>query len=342
MIEIDGSHGEGGGQILRSSLALALLTGRAVRLVRIRANRPKPGLAAQHLTSVRAAARVGSAHVTGDALGSRELTFEPGPVAPGHYRFDIGTAGAIGLVLQTVHLPLALAGGGSTTVEVTGGTHVKKAPSTSFLDATWRAWMARLGLSLSLEVQRTGFFPRGGGHVTMKVQPAEAPEALSIAAAAEPGRSVSGFAAVAGLPEDIAARMAQRAEQRLRDAGIRASLNVEVWPGGPGAVLALTEGSERVPALFLGLGERGKPAERVADEAVDALLAHRAAGGGVDEHTADQLVLPLAFARGASAYPVARVTQHLLTNVDTVRRFVERDVRVEGEEGAPGRVTIGA
>ena len=340
MIEIDGARGEGGGQILRSSLALSLITGRAFRLVRIRANRPKPGLAAQHLASVRAAARVGSAHVTGDALGSTTLEFEPGPVAPGHYRFEIGTAGAVGLVLQTIHLPLALKSGGSSTVVVTGGTHVKKAPSTSFLDRTWRSWMARLGLDLTLEVSRTGFFPRGGGQVTMMVQPAEATRALEVASAAEAGRTLGGFAAVAGLPEDIALRMARRAEHRLRENGIRASLNVETWPGGPGAVIGLADGSETVPVLFVGLGERGKTAERVADDAVAELLAHREGGGGVDEHSADQLVLPLAFARGASAYPVSRVSQHLLTNVGTLAHFLERAVRVEGDEGQPGRVLV--
>lgn len=338
LVEIDGSRGEGGGQILRSSLALSLITGRPVRLTRIRAGRAKPGLAAQHLTSVRAAARVGSAHVTGDALGSTEPTFEPGPVAAGHYRFDVGTAGAVGLVLHTVHLPLALKGGAPSTVEVTGGTHVKQAPSASFLERTWGAWMDALGLPVGFKLLRTGFFPRGGGHVTLTVQPG-APQALSLGEPRPRGRTVSGFAAVAGLPDDIAARMARQAEERLAKHGIRVSLNIEAWPGGPGAVIGLQEGSERVPALFVGLGERGKPAERVAEDAVRDLLEHRA-GGGVDEHSADQLVLPLAFAPGPSTFPVARVTQHLLTNVGTLNLFLPRRVTIEGDEGAPGRVHI--
>lgn len=337
-VEIDGSRGEGGGQILRSSLALSLITGRPVHVTKIRAGRARPGLAAQHLTSVRAAARVGSAHVTGDALGSTELAFEPGPIAAGHYRFDVGTAGAVGLVLHTVHLPLALKGGGASTVEVLGGTHVKQAPSASFLAETWAGWMARVGLPVGFKVQRTGFYPRGGGHVTLTVQPGT-PRALEIAAAQPRGRTVSGFAAVAGLPEEIAARMARRAEERLSKQGVRSSLNIEAWPGGPGAVIGLADGSEHVPALFVGLGERGKPAERVAEDAVRELLEHRL-HGGVDEHSADQLVVPLAFADGSSSFPVARVTRHLLTNVGTLNAFLPRRVTVEGEEGSPGRVII--
>lgn len=339
-VRIDGSRGEGGGQILRSCLTLSLITGRPVHLERIRANRKPRGLKAQHLTSVRAAARVGSARVQGDALGSEELVFEPGAVHAGHFRFDIGTAGSIGLVLETVHLPLALRAGGACTVEVTGGTHVKQSPSVSFLGLTWRGWMQRLGLELELEVQRTGFYPRGGGHVTMTVQPATAPRALELAHPAPPGKVVSGFAAVAGLPETIALRMARRAEEGLARERIRASLNIETWPGGPGAVIGLADGSELVPALFVALGERGKTAERVAEEAVRDLVAHRAGGGGVDEHSADQLVLPLAFARSPSTYAVARVTQHLLTNVGTLNAFLDREVSVEGEEGQPGRVRI--
>ena len=340
-VEIDGSRGEGGGQILRSSLALALLTGRRVRLTRIRAGRAKPGLAAQHLASVRAAARVGSAHVTGDALGATELSFEPGPVVSGHYKFDIGTAGAVGLVLHTVYLPLALRGAAGSTVEVTGGTHVRQAPSASFLALTWAGWLERIGLPVGFKLLRTGFFPRGGGHVTLTVPPAAHLRGLEIGDAAPRGRTVGGFAAVAGLPADVAARMARRAEERLAQAGLRTSLKLETWTGGPGAVIGLSDGSEVVPALFVGLGERGKPAERVAEDAARELIEHRA-GGGVDEHSADQLVLPLAFASGFSSFPVARVTRHLLTNVETLGYFVTRRITVAGEEGQPGRVTIEA
>jgi RNA 3'-terminal phosphate cyclase (ATP) len=337
-VTVDGSRGEGGGQILRSSLALSLLTGRAVELVNIRANRQKPGLQPQHLTSVRAAARVGCARVEGDAIGSTRLAFEPGPVQPGHYRFDIGTAGATGLVLHTIYLPLALAHGPSKVV-VTGGTHVKKAPSATFLEHTWRGWLRRVGLVLDFRMIRAGFYPRGGGVVELDVPGSATVAPLGMGDPAPRGRAVSGISAVAGLDEGIARRMADRAAERLRPEGIKADIRLESWEGGMGAVIALFDGSELVPATFVALGERGKRAERVADEAVEELLAHRE-HGGVDEHSSDQLVLPLAFAAGASAYPVARVTQHLITNIATVRAFVDREVRCEGDEGQPGRVVI--
>lgn len=338
-VTIDGSRGEGGGQILRSSLALSLLTGRPVQFVRIRAGRQKSGLQPQHLMSVRAAARVGCAAVTGDEKGSQELSFEPGPVAAGHFRFDIGTAGATALVMQTVHLPLALRGGAASTVVVTGGTHVMKAPSASFLIGIWQPWLAQLDLRVRVEMKRPGFYPRGGGVLEAHVQAAAAVRPLELLEPAARGRKVQGFAAVAGLPEEIAARMAKRAHARLAGAGIAAQIELQSWEGGPGAVIGLFEGSERAPALFVGLGERGKQAERVADDAVDQLLEHRTTGG-LDEHLADQLVLPLAFAPGRSEFAVAKVTRHLITNVETVRLFLERDIRIEGSEGDPGRVII--
>src|SRR5947209_6778794 len=159
-LEIDGSFGEGGGQILRTSLALSLLTGKPFRLFNVRARRAKPGLHAQHLTGVRAAATVGAAKLRGASLGSTDLTFEPGPVTPGRYRFDIGTAGATGLVLHTVYLPLALTGRPSE-LTLTGGTHVTTSPNFHFLDATWRNYMAACGLGMRLRLVRPGFYPRG-------------------------------------------------------------------------------------------------------------------------------------------------------------------------------------
>jgi RNA 3'-phosphate cyclase len=338
MIDIDGSFGEGGGQILRSSLALSLLTGQPFRLRKVRANRkPKPGLRPQHLASVRAAAKIGRAKVTGDTVGSGQLTFEPGPVTPGSYRFDIGTAGATALVLHTVYLPLALAGGPSEVV-LEGGTHNEKAPCFHFLQTTWRGYMARLGLTVSLEMKRAGFYPRGGGQIVAHVQPCPVPRPLTLTGIVE-HKTAAVLSGYAGLPDHVAARQARRATVRLRDAGIEPEVAYEEWEGGPGCMLAITLGGP-VPTLFFGLGARGKPAEAVADEAADEALAHASRGLPVDPHSADQLLLPLAIASGDSEYHVSEVTRHLTTNAAVVKLFLDREITIDGEEGATGVVRV--
>jgi RNA 3'-terminal phosphate cyclase (ATP) len=340
LLELDGSLGEGGGQILRTCLTLSLLTGRPFRLLNIRAGRPKPGLQPQHLASVRAAATIGKAHLRGDSLNSAQLTFEPGEVKAGKYRIPIGTAGATGLVLHTVYLPLALRGGGDSELTLEGGTHVKASPCFHFLDTTWRAYMELLGISVRLQLKRPGFYPRGGGRVDVQirgicqVRPLQLPERSEITRAHI-------LSAVADLPETIAHRQARRALQRLKPACLQVEVSEETWQGGPGTLLAVTLQTKPVPTLYFGLGERGKPAERVADEAADQVFAYLdASPAAVDEHSADQLALPLALAPGQSDFKVTAVTRHLLTNVDVIRRFVERDITVEGEEGLPGRVLI--
>jgi RNA 3'-terminal phosphate cyclase (ATP) len=339
-LELDGAQGEGGGQILRTSLALSLLTGRAFHLRNVRAGRPRPGLQPQHLQSVRAAAAVGRAGLRGASLRSTDLVFEPGPVAAATYRFDIGTAGATGLVLQTVYLPLALRGEAPSELTLAGGTHVTTSPCFHFLDATWRRYLETIGFRIRLRLVRPGFYPRGGGVVEAFIQPCPRPRGIRLG---ERGPvKATGFSAVAGLPESIAKRQARRAAFRLEQRGLEVDLREETWDGGPGTVLAVQLDTKPAPTLFFGLGARGKPAERVADEAVDQVLAYLDAGPAlVDPHSADQIVLPLALAEGPSEYGVAEVTRHLTTNIAVIRRFVERDIVCEGEEGGPGVVRIG-
>jgi RNA 3'-terminal phosphate cyclase (ATP) len=340
MIDIDGSFGEGGGQILRSSLTLALLTGQAFRLRNVRARRSRPGLQPQHLTAVRAAAEVGQAQTRGATIGSGQLEFVPQTVRPGDYRFAIGTAGATTLVLHAVYLPLALQTAPShLTLE--GGTHNDHAPSFDFLDTTWRAYLGRIGLPIGLHFGRPGFYPRGGGRFTADIPTGCHLRGLTLLDR-PPITRVTGFSAVAGLPDHIAKRQAARATERLEAAGLEADIRLETWPGGPGSVLALVLEEAPVPTLFFGLGARGKRAEAVADEAVAQALAYTAADAPVDEHSADQLVLPLAFAEGPSEYRTNRVTRHLLTNIEVVRKFIRRPIECVGEEGEPGTVRIGA
>jgi RNA 3'-phosphate cyclase len=337
-IELDGSFGEGGGQILRSSLALSLLTGKPFRLHHIRAGRPKPGLQAQHLMSVQAAGTIGRAALLGASLGSSELEFRPATVQAGNYRFDIGTAGATSLVLHTVYLPLALRGSAPSKLTLTGGTHVLHSPSFHFLQTTWQRYLALFGLRLTLDMVRPGFYPRGGGVVEAVIEPCPGLKGVTLPQRGEV--KVAGLSAIAGLPEHVAQRQARRAHHRLRDLhGIKVDIAEETWPGGPGSVLALTVHTTPVPALFLGLGERGKPAEKVADEAVAEVNAYLAAApAAVDPYSGDQILLPLALAQGASEYSVAEVTRHLLTNIAVIRRFLDREIVCEGEEGRPGVV----
>jgi RNA 3'-terminal phosphate cyclase (ATP) len=340
MIELDGSFGEGGGQILRTSLALSLLTGRPFHLRNIRAGRSKPGLQPQHLMSVRAAGEVAQAQLRGASRDSTDLIFEPGQVSAGKYHFAIGTAGATGLVLHTVYLPLALRGAAPSELVLEGGTHVPASPCFHFLDTTWRAYMNLLGIEVRLRLNRPGFYPRGGGRVDVTVQPCDKICGLKLL---ERGSlvSVTGISAVASLPIDIARRQARRAANRLRNTGLRPDIHEETWSGGPGTVLALTLDTYPAPTMFFGLGARGKRAERVADEAADQLLDYLAAApAAVDSHSADQIVLPLAMAEGPSEFRMGAVTSHLLTNIAVIRRFVEREIICEGESGQPGLVRI--
>lgn len=339
LLELDGTFGEGGGQILRTSLALSLLTGRPFHLRNLRARRDKPGLQPQHLMSVRAAATVGHAQLRGASLHSTDLVFEPGEVVAGKYSFAIGTAGATGLVLHTVYLPLALRGLAASALTLTGGTHVRTSPIFPFLDTTWRRYVELMGLQIELDLHRPGFYPRGGGVVTATVHPCPQIKRISLYDA-QSVTTATVISAVARLPEGIAQRQAKRARHRLASFGLEVAVREESWDAGPGTMLAIVLDTRPVPTFFYGLGERGKPAERVADEAVEQALAYLRAGGGVDVHSADQLVLPLALAAGPSSYRAAAITPHLVTNVAVIRRFIERDIVCEGEPGAPGMVRI--
>lgn len=339
MLELDGSFGEGGGQILRSGLALSLLTGRAFHLRNIRAGRKKPGLQPQHLMSVRAAAAISQAQTRGASLNSSDLVFEPGEVRAGKYRFDVGTAGATGLVLHTLYLPLALRGSTPSELTLIGGTHVLASPCYHFLETTWRRYLELCGLRLNLRMNRPGFYPRGGGEIEALIEPCSKLQGIQLGARSSV--KAGGFSAVAGLDASIARRQAQRATNRLKQYGLKARLREETWQGGPGTVLAVELDTTPVPGLFFALGARGKPAERVADETVDQVIAYLDAGDAlVDAHSGDQLLLPLALAEGASEYRVAAVTRHLTTNISIVRMFLERNIVCEGEEGEPGSVRI--
>ena len=347
MLVIDGSHGEGGGQVLRTALALAVLANQPVRIERVRAGRKRPGLRPQHLTAARAAAVICGARLEGDRLGSETLAFAPsGPPRPGEYVFDVtdatqgGSAGSVGLVLQTVLMPLALAPGESRVI-LRGGTHVPWAPSASYLDTVFLPAVARMGVRARMNVVRWGFYPAGGGELEVRINGQSRP--LRPIALLERGAllGIAGRAAAMNLPAHIPQRMAARATNVLAGAGLDARVEPQRLRGaGPGAGIFLSVDYAHTAAGFTSFGRQGLPSERVAEAACEELLAFHHSAAAVDSYLADQLILPMALAEGVSRVTTARVTSHLLTNVWVVQQFLPVQVSVKGEPGTLGTVVV--
>jgi len=347
LIEIDGSYGEGGGQVLRTALALSAITGQPVRIEHIRAGRRKPGLAPQHLTGVLALAEVCNAEVSGAAIGSTQLLFQPrSQPRPGAYVFDVavaagrGSAGSVTLLLQTLLLPLALVEGESR-LTLKGGTHVPWSPPFDYLARAYLPTIARMGVRAECRLDAWGFYPAGGGQVTVDIHGGG--KELAPLSLLERGnlKRIRGAAVACNLPADIAQRMANRARNVLADAGLQADVTPARERGaGPGAGVFLVAEYEHSLAGFSALGAKGKPSEQVADEACRDLLAHHAARAPVDEHLADQLLLPMALAAGRSEFRAARVTQHLLTNAHIIQQFIPARIEIGGSEEEPGTIVI--
>jgi RNA 3'-terminal phosphate cyclase (ATP) len=341
LIPLDGAQGEGGGQILRTALALAASTGQGFRVERIRANRLRPGLRPQHLAAVRAAAMACGADVHGAFDGSPDLRFVPGPVSAGEFRFDIGTAGAATLVLQSVVPVLATAAAGSR-VRVTGGTHVPRSPTHHFLSRHWAEVVGRLGLSVGLRLERAGFFPRGEGAVETEVGPWPRPANLDLSrrGALVAVRGISGAARLRG---DVARRAADAArallwEQRRIEAEWEV---VDLVAASPGAFLQVEAVFERGRAAFGLLGERGLRAEVLGERAVRRVLKFiEDEEAVVDPWLADQLAVPLAVAGGGGRLQTSEVTSHLETVAAVLRRF---GVPAEtwGRRGGAGGLAVG-
>jgi len=348
-IVIDGSRGEGGGQILRSALTLSALTGRPFRIHGIRAGRGKPGLRPQHLAAVRAMARITGAELEGDRLDSTTLVFHPGPVRPGEHAVAVGTAGAVTLILQTMLLPLALLPAGSEVV-LTGGTHVAWSPPADHVRRVWMPFLAMMGVDADLAVERAGWYPAGGGMLCCTVK-GRGPSPLAPLVLEDSGalESVILRVVISNLPMHIPERMIERARGRLRSllgdaglAGVEIRDETEVLGAeGPGVMLLIEgKGGGRHGGHGV-LGEKGKPAERVAEEAVEGFAAFLRSDATVDAFTADQLLLPCALAAGRSVYRTPAVARHLLTNAEVVRMFLDRPIVVRGGPGEPGTVEVG-
>jgi len=329
MITIDGSIGEGGGQVLRTALSLSIATGRPFRIEHIRSKRPKPGLLRQHLTAVQAATAVGDAQVEGDAIGSTALTFVPRAIRPGEYRFAVGTAGSATLVMQTVLPPLLIASGESTLI-LEGGTHNPWAPPFDFLQRAFMPLVNRLGPHVETTLKRPGFYPAGGGAFAVTVRPSKALGHLELI---DRGNVVARrvTAMLANLPRHIAERELRVALEGLnwnRECG--SVVNVDGGPG-PGNLVLIELESEHVSEIASGFGEVGVAAEAVADRAVKDMRRYLVAGVPVGVHLADQLLTVLALSEGG-VFRTVSLSRHSLTNIEVIRHFVDARIALV-EEG---------
>ena len=342
MIEIDGSFGEGGGQIVRSSLALSLVTGRAFTIVNMRAGRNKPGLMRQHLTAVRAAAEVGRASVEGDAIGSRRLVFTPGNVTPGDYHFSIGTAGSTTLVLQTV-LPALIVARGESTLTLEGGTHNIFAPPFDFLAKTYLPQVARMGPTIDAVLHQPGFYPAGGGRFTVNVKPAESLGPLELTERGEiTHRRVRGI--VANLPEHIARRECDTIARKMNwDESCFSIENVN-GSRGPGNVVLIELESPNVTEVITGFGKAGVKAEGVATQALQEARHYIKAGVPVGQHLADQIMLPMAIGAwqgtGGGSFRTLGLTMHSKTHLEIIKMFMNVETKVTEHAHNDHEVTI--
>jgi len=336
---LDGSYGEGGGQILRTALALSVAFTRPVTLTRIRVRRPKPGLQPQHLTVARALAAISEAEVSGDALSSTKLTFSPRSLKSGEYRFDVGaikgSAGSVSLLFQSLLLPLALADSPSRLTLI-GGTHVPWSPPVHYLTEVFLPALRVIGVDADLKLRRWGWYPAGGGEVEVVIEPARQLNRF-VCEPLQGTPQIIGLSAVSKLHRSIAERQARRAEERLSEAGLAAEIAIEEDSTAlnPGTLLFL---AVRGRAGFSSLGRRGLRAEQVADTAVDELLAWTKSAADVDHRLADQLVPFLALSTRASTYTCPTLSLHLRTVAWVVEQFLPVQIRLH--EGPPARLEV--
>ncbi len=336
-ILIDGSEGEGGGQILRTALSLSMVTGQPFRMEKIRAGRPKPGLKRQHLTSVEAAAAVSRAVVEGAFLESTSVEFLPGKVIPGTYSFDVGSAGSTTLVLQTV-LPPLLTSDGISRLTVTGGTHNPAAPPYDFLLKTFGPQLERFGPKLEWQLERPGFFPAGGGRFSVTIHPV--PQLAPVEwMARSPVRRRTARALISRTPESIARRQLVVVRQRLAWEPDECLVEPVPTARGPGQALLLEVQTDEIITVFSGFPDRGRTPEEVANEAIDSAERWMQTGVVVDEHLADQLLIPMTLA-GGGRFRTTEPSSHTRTNASIIGRFIDIDIRFDQESSTTWLVTV--
>ena len=328
---IDGSEGEGGGQILRTSLTLSCITGRGVHIENIRAGRPKPGLAKQHISCVQAACRISNGQCKGAEQSSKALDFQPDKVVGGDFNFDIGSAGAASLVMQTVLLVLFLADKPSA-VTIAGGTHNPMAPPFDFVRETFLPAISMGGFQCDCELLKYGFYPAGGGKIIFKVRPRQKnPE--QIINLCEPCRQlqISGRIYTAKLSANIARRQEQLLRKSRLAVGDIESIEAKDSDGPGNCVMIRVCGGGRV-SVFTAFGMRGKPSEEVVGEVVGLAEDFIGSGAAIDSFLADQLLVYMAIA-GDGCYTTNRLSAHLVTNMGVIKKFLPVDFRLEQQGG---------
>lgn len=345
MIVIKGDILEGGGQIVRTSIALAALLGKEVKITNIRGRRSPPGLKAQHAAGIKAVAAISKAEVEGLKVGSRELVFKPSSRESGEFKFDVGTAGSIPLVLQAL-MPAAAFSPRGARLTITGGTDVKWSPTIDYVRFVILPVLELMGYEASLRVERRGHYPRGGGVVSVSISPVKRLKSLVLGGRGELG-PILGLSHCVKLPKHVAERQADAALKELRKAGLEANIRLE-WrePGkdphlGPGSGITLyaKTGSRTVLGADA-VGERGKRAERVGEEAARKLIAEVNSGAALDKHMADIIIPYLAIADGFSEATVSEITLHVLTNVKVTELIAGVRFKVEGGLGQRGKVSV--
>lgn len=344
LIRLDGGEGEGGGQILRTALSSSLITGRPFEITQLRANRKPPGLRPQHLACVRGAEAIsgGASECEGAKVGSDRLVFTPAPVNKGSYVLEIGTAGSTPLLLQCLFFPLALAGGG--TLSLRGGTHLPHSPTYHYLSWIWGPTMAAFGLKSELQLRYAGFYPQGAGQVEATISPAGEPPTLVELPSRGNLQEVHVTSFVGGLPFEIAERQAKTAVALLRGKGILCEAEKLPMPvtASVGTSVFVRAQFEHTAAGFSALGERGRRAEDVGVDAASQLAAFMETTGALDEHLADQILVPAALLaggvlgphRGETRFTTATVTGHLTTNAKVLERFFDVSIEVDAQSGA--------
>jgi len=332
MLKIDGSHGEGGGQIIRSGITLSILTGQPVEFINIRASRPKPGLSYQHLAAVKAAASICGGEAKGANLRSTSFTFIPGKVRPGEFRIDIGTAGSVILVLQTILFPLVFSGGVSK-ITIKGGTHVSWSPCYHYMDKVFVPILAAMGIRVTLTLLRWGWYPKGGGVVEAVIHSSEQLNPLIIGERLERFPEVQAISASSKLPPHVRERQAAALHDDLSKNGIKVNIEEEeVESASAGSLVFCWVSSPDCYCGFTGLGERGKRAENVAREVAWQVKRFLKSGASVDMHLSDQLIIPSALSNSQSSWTTDSISDHLKTNAWLVEQFGLGPVRMELDE----------
>lgn len=340
-ITIDGSYGEGGGQIFRSSLAYAAVVLKPVKIINIRAKRENPGLRPQHLTVLKALAEITNARVHGAQIGSTSVTFEPKQIKGGNYKFDVGTAGSISLVLQGI-LPVLLFADKESQIEIRGGTDVPLAPPIDAIRYVLSRGLRTMGANFEIELIKRGHYPRGGGLVRIRIDPIDYLKPINLT---EQGTIdiIRGISYCVKLPDHVAKRQATAVKKFFEDKGYKVNIDLEYYAHdrdphlGPGSgVVCWAE--TNTGALLAGdsLGERGKPAEKVGEEAAQELWDQIIKGGAVDKHHTDQLVIFMALAKGTSTIKSSEISLHTLTAIHVASKVVGAKFEVDGALGTPG------